>query len=31
LGFVLAQAFIAGRGWLKVAYQASQGRTIGLI
>lgn len=30
-GFLLAQAFIASRGWLKVAYQSSQGRLIGLI
>jgi len=30
-GFLLAQVFIASRGWLKVAYQASQGRLIGLI
>jgi hypothetical protein len=31
IGFLLAQVFIASRGWLKVAYQAAQGRVIGLI
>ena len=30
-GFLLAQVFIASRGWLKIAYQAAQGRVIGLI
>lgn len=31
VGFLLAQVFIASRGWLKIAYQAAQGRVIGLI
>ena len=31
LGFLLAQVFIASRGWLRIAYQAAQGRVIGLI
>ncbi|MDP2914807.1 MAG: hypothetical protein Q8O91_05075 [Candidatus Aminicenantes bacterium] len=31
IGFLLAQVFIASRGWLKIAYQAAQGRVIGLI
>jgi hypothetical protein len=31
LGFFLAQVFIASRGWLKIAYQAAQGKAIGLI
>ncbi len=30
-GFFLAQVFIASRGWLRIAYQAAQGKAIDLI